>query len=377
MDGAQTHESGSDPVVTPTKVRRLLVIRSSAMGDVAMTSPVLAEVIRRYPHIEIVMLTRSFYEAFFDGIPNFSIHNIDLARYHRGAKGLIRLYRELRKAHKIDAIIDLNDKIYSKLLRKFYRFSGVASYHIDKGRDEKKALTRSIDKAKAPLRTSIERYADVFAEAGLQINPKFELRRNHRPIPSTIIADMTKVGMLKHSASDQNVKSGPWIGIAPFAQHKGKIYPLDKIKEVITGVTARYPECEIFIFGGGASEKAIAEAIAAEYARCRSTIGRFSLREEMDLIANLDLMVSMDSSAMHMASLVGVRVISVWGATHPYAGFLGFGQSVDDAIGLDTLECRPCSVYGHKECFRSDYACLNDLPPNRIYERIAQVLDSM
>lgn len=359
-----------------TQMRRLLVIRSSAMGDVAMTAPVLAEVTRRYPNVQIVMLTRSFYDAFFDNIPNFTLHNIDLARYHRGFLGLIRLYRELRSAYQIDAIIDLNDKIYSKLLRKFYRFTGVSSYHIDKGRDEKKALTRSINKLKEPLRTSIERYADVFAEAGLPVSLDFTLHRQVRPIPATIIADMNRDYAAKN-LPDAKVKHGRWIGITPFAQHKGKIYPLDKIKEVITGITARFPDVELFIFGGGASEKVIAEEIAATYSHCRSTIGRFSLREEMDLIANLDVMLSMDSSAMHMASLVGVRVISIWGATHPYAGFLGFGQSIDDAIGLDSLECRPCSVYGHKECFRSDYACLNDLPPNRIYEHIARVIDSI
>lgn len=349
----------------PTKI---LAIRSSAMGDVAMTAPVLAEVARRYPQTEIVLLTRGFYEPFFDGIPNLTFHNIDLARYHRGLKGLIRMYRELRRTYPdVGAVVDLQDKIYSKLLRKFYAFRGVRSYHIDKGRAEKKALTAMPGKGKAirPLRTSVERYADAFREAGFDLPPvvaDLSYYRQRRPVPAG----------LESAGRDGEL----WIGIAPFAQHKGKVYPMEKMREVARMLTGHYPEARIFIFGGGEEERRLAEEAARETpeGRCLSVVGRFSLREEIDLIANLDLMVSMDSSAMHMASLVGIPVVSVWGATHPYAGFLGLGQDPGDAVGLD-MPCRPCSVYGHKECWRGDYACLNDLPPERVFERIAAHLD--
>lgn len=74
------------------------------------------------------------------------------------------------------------------------------------------------------------------------------------------------------------------------------------------------------MFGGGTSEQAYAERVAALRENVVSAIGRVRLGEEMELISNLDLMVSMDSSALHMSSLVGVPVVSVWGATHPFAG---------------------------------------------------------
>lgn len=335
------------------------------MGDVAMTAPVLAEVMRCYPQTEIVLLTRGFYEPFFDGIPNLKLHNIDLARYHRGIKGLIRLFRELREAYPdVEHVIDLQDKIYSKLLRKLYWLAAGKSYrHIDKGRAGKKALTAMPGRGKVlrPLRTSIERYADAFRAAGFDIpviGTDLAVYRQARPVPLVL--------GLKRETDEY------WIGLAPFAQHKGKVYPMEKMQEMALMLIGRYPSARIFIFGGGEEERELARAVVAEDSTGRfvSVVGRFSLREEIDLMANLDLMVSMDSSAMHMASLVGIPVVSVWGATHPYAGFLGLGQSMEDAVGLD-ISCRPCSVYGHKECWRGDYACLNDLPPERIFERIA------
>ena len=347
------------------------MIRSSAMGDVAMTAPVLAAFVSRWPQTEVVLLTRAFYTPFFDGIEGLKIHHIDIDRgeRHRGLRGLVRLFGELRRAHReVEAVIDLQDKVYSKLLRAFYAVRGIRTYCIDKGRAEKRALTARPGRGKVvrQLKTSVERYADVFRAAGFGLPPIETDRaayRQRRPLPAGL-------GIARSEGER-------WIGLAPFAQHKGKIYPLDKMRRMAERLLRDSASVRLFIFGGGREERKRAEELAAGVDgsgnRCIPVVGRFTLREEIDLIANLDGMVSMDSSAMHMASLVGVPVVSVWGATHPYAGFLGLGQSTEDAVGLD-MACRPCSVFGHKECWRGDYACLNDLPPERVYERIAERL---
>jgi len=97
------------------------------------------------------------------------------------------------------------------------------------------------------------------------------------------------------------------------------------------------------------------------------------MEQELDFISNLDVMMSMDSAGMHLASLEGVPVVSVWGATHHYAGFLGYGQSEDNIVA-DSIECRPCSVYGNKPCFRKDYACLYNIAPATIANKIAEFI---
>jgi ADP-heptose:LPS heptosyltransferase len=82
----------------------------------------------------------------------------------------------------------------------------------------------------------------------------------------------------------------------------------------------------------------------------------------------------MDSANMHLASLFGVPVVSVWGATHLFAGFMGYGQSADNAVQIDALTCRPCSVFGNKPCFRGDHACMEWIKPEQISEKVNRIL---
>lgn len=327
------------------------------MGDVAMTAPVLRAVRAEYPQIRMIVLTRGFYAPFFDGIDHLSVHNIDLAGEHYGVVGVFRLYRQIVRQYKIDQVIDLNDKLYSKLLRRYFLFSGIHSVKIDKGRAEKKALTRERRKVFQQLRTSIDRYADAFAKAGYPVAIDQCLHRVERPIPEFV-----------------GPKLGPWVGFAPFAQHAGKVLSYALTGQVFAEFALRYPQVKFFIFGGGESECLIAEEFERKYPNCRSVVGKVKLRQELDLIANLDVMVSMDSSAQHMSSLVGTPVVSIWGATHHYAGFLALGQSEQDVVAVEDLVCRPCSVYGHKPCLRGDYACLNNINVHDIVSKIEKHL---
>jgi ADP-heptose:LPS heptosyltransferase len=91
--------------------------------------------------------------------------------------------------------------------------------------------------------------------------------------------------------------------------------------------------------------------------------------EEIAFMRTLRLMLTMDSANMHLASIAGTRVLSIWGATHPNAGFLGYGQDESDCIQHNDLPCRPCSIYGNKKCKFGDYRCL-DMSPEIIIKRV-------
>ena len=167
---------------------------------------------------------------------------------------------------------------------------------------------------------------------------------------------------------------GPLIGIAPFAAHEGKIYPLNLMEKVIAQLADRHPSARLFFFGGGQKEMAVFQQWVEKYPRC-VVVGDHlrGLDRELTLMQRLNVMISMDSANMHLASLVGLPVVSVWGATHPYAGFYGYGQRPENAVQLD-LPCRPCSIFGNKKCMRGDLACLKNISPEQIINKVEAVI---
>ncbi|WP_238586920.1 glycosyltransferase family 9 protein [Chryseobacterium sp. Leaf405] len=319
---------------------RILAYRFSAFGDVAMTAPVFREFLEQNPDVEIVMVSRSNFEALFADIPNVIFKGINLDDY-KGIFGLRRLANELIKEFKPDLVANLHDVIRTKILDRIYRRRGLKVFKINKGKEEKEHLTDVWNLNKVQLKKTVERYADVFREMG------FPVKLSHQLRPKSID------------------KSG--IGFAPFAQHQGKMLPLEKSYELVRILAKKYT---IYFFGGGKSETETLEKWEMEIPNTFSLSGKLSLSQELDKISELELMISMDSANMHLASLVGTRCISVWGSTHPYAGFLGFGQSEDDVVQVKDLTCRPCSVFGDKECYRGDWACLEELDIQKIIDKV-------
>ncbi|WP_294311578.1 glycosyltransferase family 9 protein [uncultured Chryseobacterium sp.] len=319
---------------------RILAYRFSAFGDVAMTAPVFREFLEQNPDVEIIMVSRKNFEGLFADIPNLTFKGVNLDEY-KGVFGLRRLANELVKEFHPDIVANLHDVIRTKILDRIYRRKGLKVFKINKGKEEKEHLTDVWNLNKVQLKKTVERYADVFRKMGFQVQLSHQLR----PVPGE--------------------KSG--IGFAPFAQHRGKMLPLEKSYELARILAQKYT---VYFFGGGKTETETLEKWEQEIPNTFSLAGKLSLTEELQKIAGLELMISMDSANMHLASLMGTRCVSIWGQTHPYAGFLGFGQSEDDVIQVKDLTCRPCSVFGDKECYRGDWACLEELSVQKIVEKI-------
>jgi ADP-heptose:LPS heptosyltransferase len=334
-------------------MRTLLAIRFSAMGDVAMTIPVMQRVLQAHPDLEIVFVSNKNWSALCEGIPRLHFFPADLKGEHKGVKGLYKLFKAVRSAYRIDAVADLHQVLRSQIVRTFFRLTGRKVAVIDKGRAGKKALAARENKVLQPLRSTIERYADVFLALGYNVDmsetpPVF----GRRALP----AGMEAKGGLK------------WVGLAPFATYKEKTYPFDKIANLL-GQLVQRANTKVLLMGGGAGEVAKLQELAARYPQAIVVAGRFKLPEELAIISQMDVMISMDSANMHLASLFGVPVVSVWGATHPFAGFMGYGQKMENAAQIE-LSCRPCSIFGNKPCFRGDHACMEQLPEEEILGKV-------
>lgn len=341
---------------------KILLIRFSAIGDVAMTVPVVHSLATQYPQHEITVLSRTYLKPLFSLLPkNVSFIGVDfsLPKYE-GISGLGRLYSEL-KVHNFEFVADLHKVHRSRYLDLRFRLDGVKVCTIDKGRKEKRRLVRKNNKIFASLPSSFRRYEDVLERLGFPVLFNFtSLYKNEK-------GNLSKINNLILSKEDSK-----WIGIAPFAKHKGKIYPIDNLEKVVEYLS-KQKKYHIFLFGGGNKEKECLDSWANKYSSVTSVVGSLNMETELILMSHLDVMLSMDSANMHLASLVNIPVVSVWGATHPYAGFLGWKQLPVNTVQVD-LPCRPCSIYGNKPCFRKDYACMNMITPQMVIDKIENVI---
>ncbi|MDE7386580.1 MAG: glycosyltransferase family 9 protein [Muribaculaceae bacterium] len=341
----------------------VLATRFSALGDVAMTIPALYDACTSNPDATIVMLTRRSMTGLFVNRPdNLIIEGVNLDDY-KGIAGMWRLMGEMVTRHGITAYADLHDVLRTKLLRIAARLKGIPTAHIDKGRSEKKRLTRRAHKVMLPLTNSVDRYRATLAAVGLAAEPRFVGLFDGRPSDPTAYAAITP----------PRQPGETWIGIAPFAKHEGKIYPPSLMEQVVRELSGR-TGTTVFLFGGGPYEQKILGEWARKYPSTISLAGkRYGFDVEMALFRDLDAMITMDSANMHMAALAGSPVIAVWGATHPYCGFSGWHIPDDRNIQLP-IPCRPCSVFGNKPCLTGDYRCMTSIKPNYITDKVDEII---
>lgn len=361
------------------KTEHLLVIRFSAMGDVAMTVPVVYALATQYPHLRITVLSRPFARPFFEGLaPNVGFMGADIKGEYKGVKGLNALYRRL-VAKQFTAVADLHSVLRSDYLRMRFHLDRYRVAHIDKHRKAKRQLVAKEHKQLRQLPTSFDNYAQVFARLGYPVRlaniPDGKDGQAETPVFRSIFGEgRGDAALLPAGVQTLLADASAAVGIAPFAAHQGKIYPQELMERVVALFVQKHPESRLFLFGNGADEMKVMDRWAEAYPQVTNASALLhGLSEELILMSHLRLMVSMDSGNMHFASLVGTPVVSIWGATHPYAGFLGWRQPERNAIQV-SLPCRPCSVYGNKPCLRGDYACLRNIEPEMVVHRMEILL---
>jgi ADP-heptose:LPS heptosyltransferase len=339
----------------------ILVIRLSALGDVAMTVPLIAKVANSY-NVKITVLTKKTFEPLFMGLDNIDVFCPDLNNEHKGFWGIFKLYLALRNKADFSAVVDLHNVLRTKFLRFLFQVEGTPTYFIHKDRKARKALTRRQNKHLTPLTKIQDAYAKVFSQLGIDVSLKkrtFEI--NKLPLPLNI----TQI-------TGEKEDNATWIGIAAFAKHEPKIYPIEKMEKVLEYFSKR-PNTKVFLFGGGKKEVDILKTWEEKYPNSISLAGILFFEDELRLMRYLDCMVSMDSGNMHLANMVNTPVLSIWGGTHPYAGFISVGNKKSKQVQLD-LECRPCSIYGNKPCYKGTLECMNNIKPEIVINAIEEIL---
>ena len=319
-----------------------------------MIVPVLREFEKQFPKVKVTVLTRPFFAPFFRDLSNVSIFEADVKGKHKGVHGLYKLSKELKLLN-IEAVADLHNVLRSNILKLF--FVGTPFIQIDKGRGEKKALVKGMNFEQ--LKTTHQRYADVFNKLGFKLSlsqPEFPEKVKLRSNVLDLIGKQIK----------------PLIGIAPFAAFESKAYPLPLIEEVIKKLSKKY---KVLLFGGGKAETEILNQLEKKYNNTVNLAGKLSLNEELDVISNLEVMIAMDSGNAHMAAMLGKKVITLWGVTHPFAGFYPFNQNPENALLADREKYPkiPTSIYGNK--YPEEYKdAIASITPKQVIDKTLEII---
>lgn len=314
-----------------------LILRLATLGNVAMTVPVIASLSRRYPNDRFIVASKKKLGAMFVSLPNVVFWEVD---NHLNWRGVWSLWRHLR--HEADAVIDLQDVFRTRVFDLLMLLSGKKVTRVHYGRIRKHLITVwGIGSRDLP--TEFDRYEDAFHRAGLETDRDFEALKINRAAAQTIEERF-------------GTKEGRWIGLAPFAKSRSNMLPYRVTKETIDLLT-QVPNTRVFLFGAGAVECEMLRQWASVFPHTESVAGQLKLEEELELMRQLDAMICMDSANQHLSSLVGLRAISVWCATHPLIGFAGWKQRNEDIIQRNDLRCRPCTCHGTNHCRYGNYAC--------------------
>ena len=340
---------------------KILVICFSSINNVAMAIPVIHSLATQYAQHQIMVLSIDTFSPLFENVPdNVIFRGADFRGEHAGLMGLGWLYNDL-KEEKFDAVAAFQPTFRSRFLCWRFRLAGIKAAHIKQNRRELQKLIRRKHKIYTEQDSFFQRCAHTLSQIGYPIRLSFL---------SLFGKNKGNISSLAPLTGEKNQET--WIGIAPFATHVGKIYPLSKQEHILKHLSAR-DHTKIFLFGGGKKEIKVLEEWAQHFPNVISTAGKLTINMELALMSNMDVMLVMDAANMHLASLVNIPVVSIWGATHPCAGFAGWNQSAANTIQID-LPCRPCSLSGEKHCYRKDYACLQGITPEMVIEHINKVI---
>lgn len=328
---------------------KLLVIRFSAMGDVAMVLPTVHAFLNEYKNSEIYLISKNSYASIFQSIPRLHFISFDANQY-KGILGLYFFCKYVATLAKFNAIIDLHNSLRSRMIRLFFSFKKVPFFVVNKGKNDKNEIISKTNKSQKILPHHTQRYADVF---DLFTKSNLKLTTN---IPFI------------HTENKPLFDAKFNIGIAPLAAHSLKEWQIENYKSLIISILSEYIDCDIYLFGGHKDIEKLQTLLISPKVKLATGLPN-GLKSELEYISKLDIMICNDSGNMHLAAMLGTKVIAIFGPTHPN---LGFGPFLQDSNILqdNTLICRPCTVYGNVTCYRGDYACMINITPALVMQKV-------
>ncbi len=316
-----------------------LVIRFSSLGDVIQTTAFLDTLKKKFPESKITYATKEEFGELLKGQPY-----IDRLLLLKKNESLIDFAK--RVGH-MDCVFDLHSSLRSILL----------SFLV------KRKCTKRVKKH-VMFRRALVYHSSLLKDI---------FRRD------TIDNIEDQIKLIDEKANTDNIKPIIYlngvkkrenvIGMAPGARWKTKMWPKEYYKTLANILTEK--GFEVFLFGSK-DEVEIADFIRSDNKMVHSFVGKLSLKETAQKMAECSCFVSNDSGLMHLAVAIDLPVVAIFGPTVKGFGFYPRGRSL---VLESDIKCRPCSLHGTNKCKRNDLLCLYSIKPETVFESLMGLLN--
>lgn len=315
------------------KIKKILIIRFSSIGDIVLTTPVIRVAKKQFPDAEVHYVTKEVFK-------NILIHNPYIDKVHTFKEDISELYEPL-KAENFDVVIDLHKNLRSLRLKQKLK---AKNYSFDKLNLQKFLAVNFKQINKLPNKHIVDRYFDAVAPLGIKSDGKgldHFIHQNDRVDVSSLLTDHLKK---------------TFVALVVGGSYFTKKIPLNKLSEICKN--SKLP----IIVLGGKEDKPVGDELQNQFPQLINTCGQYTINQSASIIEQAEWVVSSDTGLMHIAAAYNKKIISLWGNTIPEFGMAPYLPNLENKIlEVKNLGCRPCSKLGFKKCPKGHFKCMNDL----------------
>lgn len=344
------------------KFKRIAIIQTAFLGDVALVLYLSEKIKRINSDIELTLVTTPS-AATFANYANSIDHVItfDKRILNSGWKGIKVIAKNLRNL-KIECILSPHRSFRTTLLTRLAKPDYSVGF-------DKNALSLLYSKRIKYLlgKHEIERndsLLNAFDDTNDFIHLSFDVELEIPDDDKSFIENkLLNKGILHNSKN--------LIAIAPGSVWATKRWLPSSYKE-LCGMIIENGYMPLII--GSQEDKKIADLIIAG-TEAKSLCGETTLIQLIYLLSLCKLIITNDSAPTHLAGLAKCPVITIYGATIPEFGFSPRGKH-SRSIGVEGLKCRPCAIHGGNECPIKTFDCMTKLKPDYVYQNVLEIIRS-
>ncbi|MCC7546715.1 MAG: glycosyltransferase family 9 protein [Burkholderiales bacterium] len=341
---------------------RILVVRTSAIGDIVFSSPLAAALRRSYPRAHLCWLVEEGLQELIAADPAIDEvltwqrrqwRELWRARRYGSLLTAIGALRTRLHAHRFDVALDLQGLLKSGVLT---RLSSAPVRIGLNSREGSRLLMTEVVSGHGHIERIGSEYQHLARALGLQ----------HEQFVPALHAPAQAQAALPSLMAAHELAPDAYAVIAPFTTRPQKHWFDDAWRDLAQSVRARLGLPVVML--GGPAERARAEALHGHRPDIIDLVGATGLGEAMALISRARVVIGVDTGLTHMGIGFGRPTVALFGSTRPY---LDTGRENARVIWLG-LACSPCRR--HPTCAGA-FTCLRGITPQMVLEEMLQVLE--